>query len=247
MLTKQPRPLGMGPCPIILLCVQCAGGARPGAVLRAWGLADLGWGQRDSPRLWVHPGSQLPAPVQTLLALGGRLLGAADFRNRKLPAPFFHFWEPIMYYYQLVHISLQPHAFCCSCEPCSSSTTPCTQSSLCLAERKPPPNRSYFPREAEGCCGADRSPADKSPGAERGGARRYLGLCAGRAGGAGRCLGPLPAAGASRQPQQPLSRTCRCSSSSEWVKAGLSRELADASQERDQYWAETSSSRQKRR
>lgn len=63
MLTKQPRPLGMGPCPIILLCVQCAGGAQPGAVLRAWGLADLGWGQRDSPRLWDMPWAPWPSSL----------------------------------------------------------------------------------------------------------------------------------------------------------------------------------------
>lgn len=51
----------------------------------------------------------------------------------------------------------------------------------------------------------------------------------------------------SRQLQQPLSKICKWSSSSELLKAGLSSELAEGSQERDQYWAETSSSRQNRR
>ena len=58
-------------------------------------------------------------------------------------------------------------------------------------------------------------------------------------------LSVMPAS--SRQPQQPLSKICKWSSSSELLKAGLSSELAEGSQERDQYWAETSSRRQNRR
>lgn len=75
----------------------------------------------------------------------------------------------------------------------------------------------------------------------------YLGRHCGWAQGARPRLAPSVTAGSSWQPQHPLSRIWRCSSSSELLKAGLSSELAEGSPERDQYWAETSSRRQKRR
>lgn len=80
----------------------------------------------------------------------------------------------------------------------------------------------------------------QTPGAEEG---PYLGWHCRWAQGTAPRLAPPESP---RQPQQP-SRTCRCSSSSELLKAGLSSELAEGSPERDQYWAETSSRRQKRR
>lgn len=89
-------------------------------------------------------------------------------------------------------------------------------------------------------------PPEQAPGQARA-EGPYPGRQCGWAQGAEPRLAPSVTAESPRQPQQALSRTCRCSSSSEWLKAGLSRELAEGSPERDQYWAETSSRRQKRR
>lgn len=75
----------------------------------------------------------------------------------------------------------------------------------------------------------------------------YLGRQGGRAGGAGCSLVPPAMPVSCRQPQQPVSRLRRWSSSSEALKAGLSSELAEGGHERGQYRPETSSSRQNRR
>lgn len=243
MLTKQLRPLG------ILLCVQCAGSARPGAVLRAWGLADPGWGQRDSPRLWDTPWTPWPSSLlqcKHCWPWGGGYWVQLTSETGSFLLPFSISGSRLCIIISSYTQACSNTLFVAAASPSAAPPHPVHKAPRAW-QKENHPTAVISPGRQKDAAGLTAALLIKTPGAERGGARRYLGLCAGRAGGAGRCLGPLPAAGASRQPQQPLSRTCRCSSSSEWVKAGLSRELADASQERDQYWAETSSSRQKRR
>lgn len=88
---------------------------------------------------------------------GGRLLGAADLGSMKLPAPFFHFWpgSRLCIIISSYTLACSHTIFAAAVSPAAVPPHPVTQSALYLAERKPPPTHSDFPREAEGCCGAE--------------------------------------------------------------------------------------------